>query len=160
MILTILTCAPRKSSIWWLKKFWSRFWEFVLLCQYWSKPNKVKLKWLLYSFTFYPLIWSWCVCSKNYVTVSMILHIFSFEQKVLLSSVFHCTSDLRIADSVIFLANLLRREDNVKHFNAKIWQSQNDVMEEKVIGRKATCCFSCIVAMVTTFVWIIVILHL
>ena len=63
------------------------------------------------------------------------------ERKVLLSSVFHRTSDLRIADSVIFLANLLRREDNVKHFNAKIWQSQNDVMEEKVIGRKATCCF-------------------
>ena len=81
-------------------------------------------------------------------------------RKVLLSSVFHCTSDLRIADSVIFLANLLRREDNVKHFNAKIWQSQNDVMGEKVIGRKATCCFSCILAMVTPFVWIIVILHL
>ena len=76
----------------------------------------------------------------------MNLHIFSFEQKgerkVLLSSVFHGTSDLGIADSVIFFANLLRREVKVKQFKCKkIWQSQNDVMGEKVIGRWATCCF-------------------
>ena len=78
------------------------------------------------------------VFSRNYVTVSMImiLHIFSFEQKggirkVLLSSVFHRISDLRIADSVIFLANLLRREVKVKQFQCK-----NMTITKTCYGRK------------------------